>query len=412
MAPMGRRTLSRPPRDGILLAYLLVPSTAAHLITRSCGLFLGRESSNRAGVLIDYHWGTSPRTMPGTTNFSIRHHREWAQSNHVCPANQYSLISRVRLTVDGAHSCSCQRNVSGAACKSHADMRKRGGWDGVTNTTRLFIGDSRMSGEARIYAHMLQQRCRQHASGGAYAFHRSTDYGAPVSPTKMLRFTAHRKNFAVWCESMGAWALYVRVNRLEGGWPETLSAIRALLIDDKLFADVSTPWRDSDAIRRLPAAPLDTSTAHVEIIFGTYVWDIIDRGGFDVGAFLSESIEESGVASFYAAARGSLPSACFVLRGAPPSIPPSTTALQRRGLTNLPGDSATIWRSYTTRRIHGRPRSEHSPRGTASTFSMPISSSTSTTRRSVRSSPPSEPASELCTATLGTRVSPPCQRRT
>ncbi len=369
---MGRRTLSRPPRDGILLAYLLVPSTAAHLITRSCGLFLGRESSikptARAGVVIDHHWETSQ----GTTNFSTTHQREWAQSNHVCSAKQCSLISRVRLAVDDAHSCSCQRNVSGAACKSHADMRERGGWDGVTNTTRLFIGDSRMSGEARIYAHTLQQRCRQHTSGGAYGFRRSTDYkSAAQSGTGPLKLRS--KDFAVWCESMDAWALYVRDNRLERGWHHTLSGIRALLVGDKLFADVSTPWRDKDAIRRLPAAPLDTSTAHVEIIFATYAWNILDSGGFDVGAFLRASIEESGMASFYAAARGSLPTPPSYSEGRPPPVP-RTTALQRRGLSANSGQSTTIWRSYATRTIHGRPRSEHSPRGTASTSSMLIRS--------------------------------------
>jgi len=119
------------------------------------------------------------------------------------------------------------------------------------HTTRLFIGDSRMSGEARIYAHQLQRRCVAHHG----TFHRSTDY----------HMGARTSNFAVWCESINAWALYVRSNRLGENWLAIDAASRGLL------ASVSTPSSKSEPHMAGHATSFDTSRTHVEVIFGTYV---------------------------------------------------------------------------------------------------------------------------------------------
>jgi len=175
-----------------------------------------------------------------------------------------------------------------------------------------------MSGEARIYAHHLQRHCVAHHG----TFHRSTDYheGARTS------------NFAVWCESINAWALYVRSNRLEANWQAIDAASRGLL------ASVSTPSAKSEPYMDMAghATSFDTSRTHVEVIFGTYVWNVIDRDGNDVSVFMHQNIDESQLAIFYAQMQAAMPNAWFVLRGAPPVNLPSNSHVEGKLDRNLP----------------------------------------------------------------------------
>jgi hypothetical protein len=264
-------------------------------MTRSCGRFLGSDAPlSDQSIFIGYHWERSPGKQ---TNFSIMHQKEWAQENHICPASKTALISKLTLTVDVAVACSCRMALpADLACEDHHSVEKRRGWDGMTNTTRLFIGDSRMSGEARVYAHTLWERCK--ASGGT--FRRSTNYS---NWQDLVR--RRRQDFAVWCDSVNAWALFYRDNRLESGWQGVRRKIRDLLVDDKAFSDVV-------------GSPINTSSTHVEVIFGAYVWYFIGR---DVSTFMHESIDESSLARFYAELRAAMPNASYVLRGAPPVNP-------------------------------------------------------------------------------------------
>ena len=305
------------------MAILLASSTIAHLITRSCGLFLDSASSGsasskdkRTSVLIDYRWETVPSEQ---ANFSIVHQKKWAQTNHICPAWQTALISRVRLTVDDALTCNCHPDPSTAACESLHHIQVRSGWDGVAGTTRLFVGDSRMSGDARLSAHTVHERCK--TTGGA--FRRSAHYGDPqVDPER-------KRDFAIWCESINAWVLYVRClgsNRLIDGWLTVRKAINAMLVNDTQFAGTSVPSEsDASNTSTLPV-PLGASSKHVEVIFGSYVWDVIERGGSNVSDFLHRHIEESILARFYAELRAAMPHASFVLRAAPPANPTMTSS--------------------------------------------------------------------------------------
>ena len=273
---------------------------SVHLTTRSCGLFGGGASSNQS-VLLEYRWETALEPQHLQQNFTTEHEQEWAQLNHICSAKQTALISRVRLVVDAAHARSCHPNSKNTTDNLLATTWDDTTWNGVTNTTRLFIGDSRMSGEARIYAHQLQRRCVAHHG----TFHRSTDY----------HMGARTSNFAVWCESINAWALYVRSNRLGENWLAIDAASRGLL------ASVSTPSSKSEPHMAGHATSFDTSRTHVEVIFGTYVWDVIDRDGKDVSVFMHQNIDESQLAIFYAQMQAAMPNAWFVPRGAPPVNP-------------------------------------------------------------------------------------------
>ena len=310
------------------MAILLASSTIVHLITHSCGHFLGSAPSSSASskdkgisVLIHHRWEMAPGEQ---TNFSIVHQQKWGQTNHICPAWQTALISQVRLTVDDALACNCHPTPGAAACESLHNVQKRRGWDGVANTTRLFVGDSRMSGDARVFAHILQERCD--TSGGA--FRKSAGYGdLHVDPERT-------RNFAIWCESVNAWVLFVRSNQLKGGWRVVSNAIHEMLVNDVQFADMSVPWKSDGNISTLPV-PLDTFSKHVEVIFGAFVWDVIGRGGSNVSAFMHEHVEESLLASFYAELRAAMPHASFVLRAAPPVNPQKGGKLEGPLSSNL-----------------------------------------------------------------------------
>eukprot|EP00966_Prymnesium_polylepis_P119765 2767703-Prymnesium_polylepis.1 len=87
---------------------------------------------------------------------AAEHAAHWAQANHRCSKAQLAKLSRVRHVVDGVRACGCSlapKTTGGAAQRHHCDelndVRRRDGWDGVANTTRVFVGDSKMSGDAR-----------------------------------------------------------------------------------------------------------------------------------------------------------------------------------------------------------------------------------------------------------------------
>ena len=305
-------------RQGFLLraaGALLVVAHASHLVTSPCGLFEGlyAPSTPRFATLIEYHWQLENASAITESVTNAREHVEaWSQRNHECSAEKLYDLARVDLVVDAVRRCACAFLAPQLApqCKTVALDPAAG----LVNVTRIFVGDSRMSGEARVYAHMLRLHCGP-------ALRLSRDYDGQ----------ARRTNFGAYCEELRSSVFFVRV--------ETLNHTTAL--------DVAAPVAQMKFEGAPVPALIETPT---EVIFGVFVWNIIGLPGQDVAKFINGSVE-SALAPFVRSVQNMLPSASLVLRASPPVNPPMGGKIEGLLSKNLPLIRDT-YDSWTTQERH------------------------------------------------------------
>jgi hypothetical protein len=263
----------------LVVSWTMMVARAGHLVTKSCGFFEEQVSEIPFVTRIEYRWAQrNGSALERAIRVSEDHLRAFAQGNHRCPPFKISALAKVRLDVTSVTHCRCSASKKGQtkSCQSIPILDPK---LGMVNTTRLFVGDSRMSGESRVYAHMLREHC-----------------GASLRLTKS--FPGHDKHddFGAYCELLQASVFFVRSNLLV----ESLSVLT----------------------RRLSAVTFDGAAAPSifaasEVIYGTLVWDLV-KSNMNYSKFVHDSIEHSALSHFANLIKTLLPSASFVLRAAPP----------------------------------------------------------------------------------------------
>ena len=154
---------------------------------------------------------------------------------------------------------------------------------GLAQTTRAFVGDSRMSGEARTYLHLLASRCPEPLVFGAG----SDDL---AGPTRWADFVAL-------CKPLNSSVAYVRDNYIStAAWSNVVA-----LLEQKGKKD---QW-------------LQRST---QVILGTFVWHIINRDGNSIADFESASAT-TRLGQSVASARNGSHGADVIVRTSPPVNP-------------------------------------------------------------------------------------------
>lgn len=192
------------------------------------------------------------------------------------------------MRVDAVVTCGCPgpgSNSSGKSCSTREfeDDAARGAASlrGLARTTRAFIGDSRMSGEARTYLHLLVSRCPEALVFGAGA--------------DDLAGQHRRADFVALCKPLNSTVVYVREKRLP-----------------------AAPWSKVEAVLALNGKKERWLQHSTQVILGAFAWNILEMG--NVSDFYSTSATTQlgqSVASVRYATHG----ADVIVRTSPPANP-------------------------------------------------------------------------------------------
>jgi len=199
------------------------------------------ESNETSSLTINYHW---QRTANISTHmdFGLQHvadvGMQHAQVNHRCGAEQLSLLAQVEVVIDSTIECKCA-DYEAECISKQADTP----FEKLKDIMILFVGDSRMSGEARVFADAMRRHCP------------TSDFHIDRVDDKHDTKISH--DFAATCTSKNASVAYIRDNAL------TSSSVRLRSKLDLIRAQGSELYHDPTMV-----------------VFGTFVWDIIDRAGF------------------------------------------------------------------------------------------------------------------------------------
>lgn len=248
---------------------------AGHIVTEMCDIYESAPSNatKKHASILEYHWEkTSAHKVEQLYNHSLTHIREYAQDNHHCSARRLRLLAAVHLVVDTVTICPCsehtaspnwkkkeKENVTACTTRSFRDTsaRKAAVRDGLARMIRVFIGDSRMSGEARTYLHMLVTYCDVPLEFGSVdpqddSPHYRRDYRR-----------GNRDDFTARCGPLNSSMLFFR---------------------DSLLAVPRRPQPDAfESIWRMVPKEWQASLGSVQVIVGSYVWNIIERGEMFIG---------------------------------------------------------------------------------------------------------------------------------
>ena len=144
-----------------------------------------------------------------------------------------------------------------------------------------------MSGDVRVYTHLLQRTC-----------------GANLLMSKELgQDKKRRANFGALCPARRAAVFFIRTERLS----IVFSSLSELFSKNKVtFEGGNLVWQSV------------VNGTSIEFIFGTFVWEIIERGNYNVRSFLRSPLEDSPLSDFVAHIRTAFPDADLILRAPPP----------------------------------------------------------------------------------------------
>ena len=273
----------------LLVSNFVSVARAGHVLVQSCDLYEDHPPTGGTTSIVEYHW--HPTTAAERLRYTGRakHHVErYAQENHQCDATRLERQAAVRLVVDAVVTCGCPgpgSNSSGGGCttREFKDDAARGAASlrGLARTMRAFIGDSRMSGEARTYLHLLVRRCPEPLVFGAGA--------------DDLAGQHRRGNFVALCKPLNSTVVYVRVNILP-----------------------AAPWSKVEAVLALNGTKEQWLQHSTQVILGTFAWNILEEA--NVSNFYSTSATTQlgqSVASVRYATHG----ADVIVRTSPPTNP-------------------------------------------------------------------------------------------
>ena len=300
---------------GVLLLLWSVHSIseALEMVTQSCDLFTqyNLSGSHRLANTVIWYNFLSARNVTDDVISVLEYEEKFAQLNHICGAKSAVIHQRAKILIEQLQSCRCRDIDSNKtdcftcrATESTAhqltDLQGRIDYfDGFKNTTRLFIGDSRISVDARVYTHMLNRKSIE-----------MDDKSVRLSQNYSSNF--RRTNFAAYSESLDAWSIYIRDQHLARDW----RSIKAEILDLAYDTDV-----EGSRHPKLESG--------FEIIFGGFVWEVIGRDN-QVGTenrtkgvvnFLHSSIESTPIQKLILQVRNAFPNTTFILRSVLPVNP-------------------------------------------------------------------------------------------
>lgn len=232
----------------LLVSSFVSVARAGHVLVQSCDLYEGHPPTGGTTSIVEYHWErTTAAERLRYTDRAKEHVKRYAQGNHRCDATRLERMAAVRLVVDAVVTCGCPGpggNSNGTSCSTREfeddAAREAATLRGLARTTRAFIGDSRMSGEARTYLHLLVSRCPEPLVFGAGA--------------DDLAGQKRRADFVALCEPLNSSVVYVRENTLP-----------------------AAPWSKVEGVLAQNGTKERWLQRSTQVILGAFVWDIIDK---------------------------------------------------------------------------------------------------------------------------------------
>ena len=291
----------------------------------------------------EYHFAARDKVAVNEAMVIANNHvQHIAQGNHICTQDKLRTLAHIRMVVDSVYQCPCRLDPKKLDPKekrvnSHHTCRRIGPPKNVSaeedllrDTFKWFVGDSRMSADARAYMDTTLYRVcgqplvtigKEYGKGKKDDRERKADFGATCERLNAtVVYTRQKTSYSFEVASKKAKELLYDHSHEHVAWNESRGCIGRQRrnthkkkkgkhnppaqkhISGCLFVDWESFWH--------PTA----------VILGTFVWNIIDRNP-DIGNiadFSATDVEELQLKIFAGAVRLALPSATVVLRAPPP----------------------------------------------------------------------------------------------
>ena len=163
----------------VSVAVFALVADAGHVLTQSCDLFDSRHTLvNSSASIVEYHWQkTKLAERSKLVEYALEHTAHYAQNNHRCSREALTKQAAVRLVVDAVRTCPCDGSSRACSTLSFTSdaAREAALRSSLARKTRLFIGDSRMSGDARTFLQLLAAHCSKPlVFGGGFDYTKDT----------------------------------------------------------------------------------------------------------------------------------------------------------------------------------------------------------------------------------------------